>query len=91
MNSKVSSFCLIVFLLLFFTLSPAAGVRPEPTAAQVQHPNAPIRTLNPDTETERVEADDICGGIKEEEEEECLMRRTLAAHVDYIYTQKTNP
>lgn len=22
------------------------------------------------------------------EEQECLMRRTLAAHVDYIYTQK---
>jgi hypothetical protein len=24
-------------------------------------------------------------------EEECLMRRTLAAHVDYIYTQEHNP
>ncbi|XP_038991202.1 phytosulfokines-like [Hibiscus syriacus] len=88
MNSKVFSFCLIVFLL-FFTLSPAAVARPEPTASQVQHPNAPIKSLNPVTETERVEVDDICRGIKEEEE--CLMRRTLAAHVDYIYTQKTNP
>lgn len=26
-----------------------------------------------------------CAGL---EEQECLMRRTLAAHVDYIYTQK---
>jgi hypothetical protein len=26
-----------------------------------------------------------------DEEEECLMRRTLAAHVDYIYTQEHNP
>ncbi|KAF2295599.1 hypothetical protein GH714_033263 [Hevea brasiliensis] len=24
-------------------------------------------------------------------EEECLMRRTLAAHIDYIYTQKHKP
>ncbi|EPS69886.1 hypothetical protein M569_04882 [Genlisea aurea] len=30
-------------------------------------------------------AEDGCRDIGEEE---CLMRRTLAAHVDYIYTQK---
>ncbi|KAE8708436.1 Phytosulfokine [Hibiscus syriacus] len=89
MNSMVSSVCLIVFLL-FFTISHAGAARPEPTASQVQHPNTPIKTPNPDTETERVEVDDICRGIKEEEEE-CFMRTTLAAHVDYIYTQKTNP
>ena len=29
-----------------------------------------------------------CEGLGEEE---CLMRRTLAAHVDYIYTQKHKP
>eukprot|EP01018_Ginkgo_biloba_P016810 Gb_26508 [translate_table: standard] len=29
-----------------------------------------------------------CHGI---DEEECLIRRTLAAHVDYIYTQHDNP
>lgn len=28
--------------------------------------------------------DDNCSGLGEEE---CLMRRTLAAHIDYIYTQ----
>ncbi|KAJ1381767.1 Phytosulfokine [Sesbania bispinosa] len=32
--------------------------------------------------------DKSCEGIREEE---CLMRRTLAAHIDYIYTQKHNP
>ncbi|KAK2372498.1 hypothetical protein P8452_45797 [Trifolium repens] len=32
--------------------------------------------------------DKICEGI---EEDECLMRRTLIAHTDYIYTQKHNP
>lgn len=25
------------------------------------------------------------------EKDECLKRRTLAAHVDYIYTQNVNP
>lgn len=36
-----------------------------------------------------VSVEDKCEGVAEEED--CLMRRTLAAHVDYIYTQKTNP
>ncbi|MED6217077.1 hypothetical protein PIB30_014278 [Stylosanthes scabra] len=29
--------------------------------------------------------------VEEGSSEECLMRRTLAAHTDYIYTQKHNP
>lgn len=33
--------------------------------------------------------EDICNNV--DEEEECLMRRTLAAHVDYIYTQEHKP
>lgn len=32
--------------------------------------------------------EESCGGIAEEE---CLMRRTLAAHLDYIYTQNHKP
>ncbi|XP_020255137.1 phytosulfokines isoform X2 [Asparagus officinalis] len=32
--------------------------------------------------------DEDCEGVGEEE---CLMRRTLTAHVDYIYTQDHNP
>ncbi|WCJ31487.1 phytosulfokine 4 precursor [Euphorbia peplus] len=35
-----------------------------------------------------VEAGESCDGVGEEE---CLMRRTLAAHTDYIYTQNHNP
>ncbi|MBA0551773.1 hypothetical protein Golob_022639 [Gossypium lobatum] len=35
-----------------------------------------------------VEVEDSCEGVAEEE---CLMRRTLAAHTDYIYTQNHNP
>lgn len=32
-----------------------------------------------------MEVEDLCEGIGEDE---CLMRRTLAAHTDYLYTQK---
>ncbi|CAO2813572.1 unnamed protein product [Amaranthus hypochondriacus] len=41
---------------------------------------------------ERIEAidrvEENCGGLSEDE---CLMRRTLLAHIDYIYTQNENP
>ncbi|KAB2050897.1 hypothetical protein ERO13_A12G018600v2 [Gossypium hirsutum] len=87
MSCKVSAFCMILFLLFFTLSSAAAAARP----LQHPNPNTPIQTQNPDTETKRGDVDDdICRGIKEEGEE-CLMRRTLAAHVDYIYTQKANP
>lgn len=39
-------------------------------------------------EAEKVEIDENCEGVGKEE---CLMRRTLAAHVDYIYTQNHKP
>ncbi|KAG6502523.1 hypothetical protein ZIOFF_034807 [Zingiber officinale] len=40
-------------------------------------------------EQQKTEAlDEECAG---EGEEECLMRRTLAAHTDYIYTQNKQP
>ncbi|KAD6795343.1 hypothetical protein E3N88_06239 [Mikania micrantha] len=58
----------------------------------------PISTFNDvtpvavhDTAAEEVtKANDVenCTGSGEEE---CLMRRTLAAHLDYIYTNKSNP
>lgn len=43
-----------------------------------------------DTETEKNEVyhEENCDG---EDKEECLIRRTLAAHIDYIYTQKQGP
>ncbi|XWS68151.1 hypothetical protein CRYUN_Cryun04dG0066700 [Craigia yunnanensis] len=87
MCSKVSAFCMIVFLL-FFTLSCVAAARPEPAAA-LPYATTPIKTQHLDSEAEKVQVEDSCEGI--EEEEECLIRRTLAAHVDYIYTQKTKP
>ncbi|KAK8596932.1 hypothetical protein V6N13_001543 [Hibiscus sabdariffa] len=39
-------------------------------------------------EAESMDVDGNCEGVGKEE---CLMRRTLAAHVDYIYTQHHHP
>ncbi|KAF8410253.1 hypothetical protein HHK36_002778 [Tetracentron sinense] len=79
--SKVTALFTIA-LLLFFTLSYAA--RPDPA-----FPNdSSMKTQLGEVEVENVEVDGSCEGLGEEE---CLMRRTLAAHTDYIYTQKENP
>ncbi|KAJ4824334.1 hypothetical protein Tsubulata_004297 [Turnera subulata] len=82
MPYKVSSFCIVVFLLLSFTL--AYAIRPEPTFAGVTSPG---KTQSQVVGVEN-DGDVNCDGVGEEE---CLMRRTLAAHVDYIYTQKHKP
>ncbi|EOX91748.1 hypothetical protein QUC31_003272 [Theobroma cacao] len=73
----------ILTLLLVSTLSFAARSGPA-------FPNeSPAKTQPEGVETENTEAvEDSCEGVGEEE---CLMRRTLAAHIDYIYTQKQKP
>ncbi|XP_047162140.1 phytosulfokines-like [Vigna umbellata] len=52
------------------------------------HASRPHPSLNTFSSLHEAEVD---GEFCEEETEECLMRRTLAAHVDYIYTQKNKP
>ncbi|KAH7832899.1 hypothetical protein Vadar_001179 [Vaccinium darrowii] len=76
--SKVSTFCMVA-LLLFFALTCTA--RPGPAFPDV----TPMKIEHGDAE---VGGEVNCEGVGEEE---CLMRRTLAAHVDYIYTQKQKP
>ncbi|KAK6258686.1 Phytosulfokine - like 1 [Theobroma cacao] len=73
----------ILTLLLVSTLSFAARSGPA-------FPNeSTAKTQAEGVETENTEAvEDSCEGVGEEE---CLMRRTLAAHIDYIYTQKQKP
>ncbi|PSS36012.1 Phytosulfokine-beta like [Actinidia chinensis var. chinensis] len=74
-KSKVTT--LLMLALLCSILSCTA--RPEP-----QLPNdTPLKTQHGGVEAEVV--DESCEGVGDDE---CLMRRTLAAHVDYIYTQK---
>ncbi|KAE8707675.1 Phytosulfokine [Hibiscus syriacus] len=74
-------FVLTLLLLVSTTVSFAA--RSGPALSN----NSPAKT-QPQETGEAVEVEDSCEGIPEDE---CLMRRTLAAHVDYIYTQKHNP
>ncbi|KAI4295793.1 hypothetical protein L6164_035801 [Bauhinia variegata] len=84
MSSKVSAtLCMATFFLLFFTLTHAA--RPGPAASSTVTPKV---TQFEVLEVDKVNMEESCEGIGEEE---CLMRRTLAAHVDYIYTQKHKP
>ncbi|KAE8715752.1 Phytosulfokine [Hibiscus syriacus] len=71
----------VLTLLLVSTVSFAARSGPAFSPAKAQ-PQVTVET------EEAVEVGDSCEGIAEDE---CLMRRTLAAHVDYIYTQKHNP
>ncbi|KAJ7967601.1 Phytosulfokines 3 [Quillaja saponaria] len=70
------------FFLLFLTLIYA--IRPGPTFSDVNLNKAPHEVL----EADKVDVDESCESIGVEE---CLMRRTLAAHIDYIYTQNQKP
>ncbi|MFS8033153.1 putative phytosulfokine [Helianthus anomalus] len=75
--SRATTLFLMLSLLL---LSPLLSLaRPEP---------ATTTTTTIRTPSKGVEIEEGCEGTGEEE---CLMRRTLVAHLDYIYTQKKNP
>ncbi|XP_074557209.1 phytosulfokines-like [Curcuma longa] len=72
--SKSTALLLLIALLLFASLAEAARHEPaDPANAQQQVG---------ESESEEMEE-----GCEQVGEDECLMRRTLAAHTDYIYTQ----
>ncbi|KAI6701514.1 hypothetical protein NL676_015838 [Syzygium grande] len=71
----------LLTLLLISDVSRAA--RPAPAGGDASE----TRPEGVDGEAEKVEVDQ-CEGVGEEE---CLMRRTLEAHLDYIYTQEKKP
>ncbi|KAE8671478.1 Phytosulfokines 3 [Hibiscus syriacus] len=79
--AKVATF-FILTLLLVSTVSFAARFGP----ASPSQPQAEGLAVETEQSSDGVE--DSCDGVGEDE---CLMRRTLAAHVDYIYTQKHKP
>ncbi|XP_030538886.1 phytosulfokines-like [Rhodamnia argentea] len=81
--AKITTLFLTSLLLLSAISSCFA--RPEPVLLDV----APVESNRMGVTTERHElSDENCGGLGEEE---CLVRRTLAAHIDYIYTQEHHP
>ncbi|KAH9610988.1 hypothetical protein KSS87_001009 [Heliosperma pusillum] len=70
---------LFLFALLVFSTVLVHAARPVPVSLNPGHQ---------ETEQLKVEEVESCKGLNEEE---CLMRRTLVAHTDYIYTQQQNP
>ncbi|MBA0862788.1 hypothetical protein Goshw_012921 [Gossypium schwendimanii] len=86
--AKLATFFFLT-LLLVSTLSFAARSGPafsnqSPTKTQAKG----ITVVETEVEQSTEAVEDSCQGVGEEE---CLMRRTLAAHVDYIYTQNHKP
>ncbi|XVE95053.1 hypothetical protein REPUB_Repub02eG0063400 [Reevesia pubescens] len=75
----MSKLCTLFIAALLFNCMLSYAARSEP---------AFLLTQNKEVEAEKVDIDENCEG---DGQEECLMRRTLAAHVDYIYTQNHKP
>ncbi|EXB63115.1 Phytosulfokines 3 [Morus notabilis] len=73
----------ITFFMLTILLSSALVFAGRPYPAF----NPRITGQQQNIEAKKVE-DDQCEGVGKEE---CLMRRTLVAHLDYIYTQEQKP
>ncbi|TQD83714.1 hypothetical protein C1H46_030744 [Malus baccata] len=87
MSSKLTSLC-VVALLLLLALS---GMTARPLLSSSSSSDVSAVKVQPelkDVEVEKAMVEESCDGVGEDE---CLMRRTLAAHIDYIYTQKHNP
>ncbi|KDP24683.1 hypothetical protein JCGZ_26461 [Jatropha curcas] len=72
--SKLGIF-LVLALVLILGVSDAVPLNPASNGDSL------------DVELDKIKVDESCEGI---EEEECLIRRTLSADLDYIYTQSPN-
>ncbi|CAN7005208.1 unnamed protein product [Brassica oleracea var. botrytis] len=76
--AKFTTFFFIIVLFLCSTLTNASA---QPTPTSVYPGEISVEKLE--------QGEENCEGVGEEE---CfLIRRTLAAHTDYIYTQNHNP
>ncbi|KAJ0260438.1 Phytosulfokines 2 [Hirschfeldia incana] len=73
---------LTITLLLCSTLMCTA--RPDPTFSA----SITIITADPLEKSIEGKLDDVAEENCGADDEDCLMRRSLVAHVDYIYTQK---
>ncbi|GMN35886.1 hypothetical protein TIFTF001_005608 [Ficus carica] len=76
----------ITFFMLTLLLSSALVLAARSDSSFTANPR--ITTEQENIEVEKVDEDETCEGVGKEE---CLMRRTLNAHLDYIYTQKQKP
>ncbi|MED6156874.1 hypothetical protein PIB30_018445 [Stylosanthes scabra] len=85
--SKVSAtLCMATLFFFFFLINFTYASRPVPVASS---PLISTQTQPPSVVEESFDLEEYCEGVANKDE--CLMRRTLEAHLDYIYTQKANP
>ncbi|XP_018813551.1 phytosulfokines 3-like [Juglans regia] len=85
--AKVSTGLLMIALLLCSSTLTYAS-RPEPGFADATPANTHHGDFAEADQHVHAVDESSCEGLGEEE---CLERRTLAAHLDYIYTQKQKP
>ncbi|XP_073059869.1 phytosulfokines-like [Primulina eburnea] len=79
MSKATAKVVFLMALLLFSSFSLSFSTLPD-------HP--PLHIDQVEAKQEVLEVENSCKGIGDEE---CLMRRSLAAHIDYIYTQQNKP
>ncbi|KAG6421924.1 hypothetical protein SASPL_118484 [Salvia splendens] len=93
-KTTTTTICIITtFLLLLLLLSSHITARPGPTfhdVTPIENHHAFIINNDPfvffqEQEGQKVADRDNCVGLKDDE---CMMRRTIEAQLDYIYTQK---
>ncbi|CAN6307435.1 unnamed protein product [Urochloa humidicola] len=93
MASSSKQLLLVAALLFLVCATRGQAARPVPVSRDHMPQLAVPATVvvdkksgtGPGMEMHQAEPDEACEG--EDEGEECLMRRTLVAHTDYIYTQ----
>ncbi|KAF7849167.1 hypothetical protein BT93_C0514 [Corymbia citriodora subsp. variegata] len=85
-TAKMAKIKTLLLTSLLLCAISSCFARPEPVFLDV----TPVETESVGIEMKHDDEllDASCKGVGEEE---CLVRRTLAAHIDYIYTQKHNP
>ncbi|KAJ8768942.1 hypothetical protein K2173_023937 [Erythroxylum novogranatense] len=83
MAQKIRTYCLMAFVL--FSITVTYAIRPVPafsgaTLTEIEYGH--------EEKEEQVQVEESCVGAGEDE---CLLRRSLAAHLDYVYTEKHHP
>ncbi|KAK1553302.1 hypothetical protein Q3G72_032451 [Acer saccharum] len=86
--SKILTFFFFFFFFFFLALVLSTYVaRPLPANTQESNSHMPFPSNPPTTSLSEESSMDIDGGCMGLGSEECLMKRSMVAHTDYIYTQ----
>ncbi|KAL7207993.1 hypothetical protein ACSBR1_029864 [Camellia fascicularis] len=73
---------LLMVALLLSPMLTKATARPRPSTVKTQLRDGEAELID------EIDNEESCEGVNKEE---CLIKRTLVAHIDYIYTQKPPP